>query len=154
MDLYEIFRNLNIKYQEIEHKPVFTIEQAQLLNNKIYGVGCKNLFLTDKKGKYVLAILEENKKADIKQIKKITNTSKLSFTDESELEKILKLKRGCVTPFGIINDIDNKVIITIDMDLQNKQLLFHPNINTKTISIGYNDLIKFIEFEKHTYLFI
>lgn len=64
-------KKLNIEYNEIEHEPVFTVEQAQVVKNKIDGVGCKNLFLTDKKGKYVLAVLNENKKANMKEIDKV-----------------------------------------------------------------------------------
>ena len=144
MNLYEIFKQLNIEFKEVEHKPVFNIEQAQSIKEKIEGTGCKNLFLTDKKGKYVLVILEENKKANMKKIAKIINTSHLSFAENSELTNILNLEQGSVTPFGILNDIDNQVILVIDKDLKNKKLLFHPNINTKTISISYDNLIKLL----------
>ena len=154
MDLYEVFKKLNIEFKEIEHEAVFTIEQAQGIKNKIDGLGCKNLFLTDKNGKYILIILSEDKKANIKQIEKIVNTSHLSFAKETELKSILQLEQGSVTPFGILNDNDNKVMIVIDNDLKGKKLLFHPNVNTKTISISYDDLIKFIEFEKHNYKLI
>lgn len=152
MNLYDILKKLDIEFEEIEHEPVFTIEQAQTIKNRIKGTGCKNLFLTDKRGNYILAILEENKKANIKQIEKLVNTSHLSFAKTTELKDILQLEQGSVTPFGIINDIDNKVVLAIDIDLKDKQLLFHPNINTKTISITYDDLIKFIKFEKHNYV--
>ena len=154
MDLYEVLKKLNIEFKEIEHEAVFTIEQAQGIKNKIDGLGCKNLFLTDKNGKYILIILSEDKKANIKQIEKIVNTSHLSFAKETELKSILQLEQGSVTPFGILNDNDNKVMIVIDKDLKGKKLLFHPNVNTKTISVSYDDLIKFIEFEKHNYKLI
>lgn len=154
MNLYDIFKQLGIEFSEIEHEAVFTIEQAKLIKDKIDGVGCKNLFLTDKKGKYVLVLLDEDKKANINEIEKAVNTSRLSFAKELELENVLKLKTGSVTPFGIINDNDNKVILVIDRDLKDKKILLHPNINTKTISIAYNDLIKFIKFEKHNYIII
>ena len=153
MNIYEILKKLNINYQEIEHEAVFTIEEAKNIKNRIPGIGCKNLLLKDKK-QYLLVILEENKKADTKQIAKIANCSHLSFAKEEELEKILKLKRGSISPFGIINDQTNVVTILIDKDLQNQILLFHPNINTKTVAIHYNDLIKFIEFENHNYILL
>lgn len=152
MNLYDIFKKLDIEFEEIEHEPVFTIEQAKTIKNRIKGTGCKNLFLTDKKGKYFLVILEENKKANIKQIEKLVNTSHLSFAETTELKDILQLKQGSVTPFGIINDITNKVLLVIDKDLKDKKLLFHPNVNNRTISITYADLIKFIQFEKHNYI--
>ena len=76
----------------------------------------------------------------------------LSFASIEELKNILNLEQGSVTPLGIINDEKNMVTIVIDKELQGKRLLVHPNTNKKTLSINYNDLIKFIEFEKHKYL--
>lgn len=135
MMIYEILEKLNIIYQEIEDQAVYTVEQAKKIEKGIEGIGCKNLFLTNKKGKYYLVILEENKKANIKEIKKLINQSHLSLASNSELNQILNLEQGSVTPFGIIYDNENKVELILDKDLKNKKLLFHPNINTKTISI-------------------
>lgn len=154
MNLYDIFEQLNIDFQEIEHEPVFTVEQAQEVKHRIDGTGCKNLFLTDKKGKYVLVLVDENKRADIRQIEKTAHTSHLSFADTSELKNILQLEQGSVTPLGIVNDRENQVLLVIDRDLKDKKLLLHPNTNTKTVSITYDDLIKFIEFERHSYIFM
>lgn len=152
MNLYEVLDKLNIKYKEIEHEPVFTIEQAQFIKENIDGIGCKNLFLTNKKGNYYLIVLNENKKANIKEITKLLNESHLSFASVEELKEILNLKQGSVTPLGIINDKNNVVTIIIDNELSNKVLLVHPNINTKTLSISYDDLIKYIEYENHNYI--
>jgi len=151
MDIYEVLNDLNIEYKEVSHEPVFTIEEAQKIKKNILGCGCKNLFLTDQK-RYYVVILPENKKADLKRIKNIIKAKSLSFAKETELQNILNLERGSVTPLGIINDADNLVTILIDTDLENQLLLFHPNTNSKTLSIQYKDLIKFIEFEKHNYI--
>ena len=129
-------------------------DKDRFIKNRIKGIGCKNLFLTDKKNKYFLVIIEDHKKANIKEIERITASSHLSFANDEELREILSLKQGSVTPFGIINDFEKKVELVIDDDLKDKKLLFHPNINTKTILILCNDLIKFIEFEQHNYIFI
>lgn len=152
MNLYEVLDKLNIKYKEIKHEAVFTIEQAYTIKEKIDGIGCKNLFLTNKKGNYYLILLNENKKANIKEITKLVNTSHLSFANLDELKRILNLEKGSVTPFGIVNDKNNLVILVIDKTLKNKTLLLHPNTNKKTISISYDDLIRFIKYENHKYI--
>ncbi len=154
MNLYEILNKLNIKYEEVKHEAVYTIEEAQNIKCNIDGVGCKNLFLKAKNNNYYLVIIREDKRADIKKLTKILNVKKLSFATEKELKEILNLQIGSCTPFGIINDLENKVILLIDKELQNKKLLFHPNINTATISINYSDLIKFIDYEQHKYILI
>ena len=46
-------------------------------------------------------------------------------------------------------DKNNKVIVLLDKELKDKKILVHPNRNTTTISINYQDLIKFIESEHH-----
>lgn len=149
--LYEILKELNIEYEEVSHEKVMTVEEAMNLENMIDGIGSKNLFLTDKKN-YYLVILEENKRANIKELANILECKKLSFASSERLKEVLDLEEGSVTPFGIINDKDNKVVLVIDKDLIGKKLLFHPNTNTKTMSINYDDLIKFIECEKHKYV--
>lgn len=153
MNIYDIFKQLNIEFKEKEHEPIFTIEQAQNIKN-INGTGCKNLFLTNRKKNYYLVLLEETKRANIKDIAKLVNESHLSFASEIELNNILKLKPGSVTPLGIINDKDNIVTLIIDNELKGKKILVHPNTNTKNIVLSYDDLIKFIEFEKHNYILI
>lgn len=118
----------------------------------IEGVGCKNLFLTNKKGNYYLLVLEENKKANLKELAKQVNVSKLTFASSEDLKSILNLEPGSVTPLSIINDMENKVLLIFDNYLQNKKILVHPNTNTKTVSLQFTDLLKIVEYTKHNYI--
>jgi len=152
MNIYDVLDKLNIDYTEITHKALFTVDDAREILNKIDGQGCKNLFLTNKKDNFYLVVMLEDKRANIKELELILQEKHLTFAHEEDLYKILKLKKGSVTPLGIINDENNKVKLLIDKDLVNKKLLFHPNVNTKTISIEYKDLIKFIEYAQHSYI--
>ena len=65
---------------------------------------------------------------------------------------ILKLIPGSVTPLGIVNDTENKVTVLLDKELTQNKVLVHPNRNTATISIKYQDLIKFIEKLDHNFI--
>lgn len=154
MNIYEVLNKLNINYDEVEHEAVYTIEDAQNLDiaDKIEGIGCKNLFLKDSRGKFFLAILPEDKKMRINEIAKIANATHMSFGKEDELMELLKLTRGCVSPFGIINDVNNVVTLVIDSELKGNKLLFHPNRNTATVSVHFDDLEKFIKSENHNYI--
>ena len=118
----------------------------------IEGLGCKNLFLTDKKGNYFLLVLEENKKANLKELAKLLNVSKLTFGSEEALQEILGLEPGSVTPLSIINDKENKVLLIIDNDIVEEKILVHPNTNTKTMSIEFKDIEKLIEYTNHKYI--
>lgn len=149
MDIFKILDDLNIDYEVLEHKAIYTVEEAHDIENMIDGMGCKNLFLTDKLDNYYLYMLPDNKRADLKRLCNILNVIKLIFASELDLKDILNLEKGSVTPLGIINDSNNKVTILIDKYLENKKILVHPNINTKTISIAYSDLLKVIDKFKH-----
>lgn len=137
---------LNIKYELIDHPPVYTIEEMENLNLEEKGLIVKNLFLKNSNGKkHYLVILKSGKNADLKSIKSQIQSSALSFASEERLEKYLGLLKGAVTPFGIINDKDHCVNVVIDDDLKNETLIgVHPNVNTATVFISYDDMIKFI----------
>lgn len=151
MNIYHILNELNINYEEIEHKAVYTVEEANSLKDRIKGTGCKNLFLTDKKNNYFLYLLRDDKKADLKELSNFLNVKRLTFGNDDDLNNLLGLTKGSVTPLGIINDKDNKVRVVIDKVLVGEVILVHPNVNTKTIAITYEDLIKFIKYIGNEY---
>lgn len=152
-DVYNLLDNLNINYEIMSHKPVYTSEEAMFITKSLKGFGVKNLFLKNKHN-YYLVLIPEDRKANIKEIENAIGEKHLSFANESDLKNILNLIPGSVTPFGIINDIENKVVIVIDEKLENKKVLFHPNTNKKTIKIDYIDLIKFINDQNHKYIVV
>ena len=89
----------------------------------------------------------------MKYIAKQIGSKRLSFASDEELVELLKLIPGSVTPLGIIND-NKRVKILIDRELRAQRLLIHPNINTATISITYDDLLLFINACGNEYLII
>ncbi|HCW54053.1 MAG TPA: prolyl-tRNA synthetase associated domain-containing protein, partial [Clostridium sp.] len=138
------------------HDPIFTVEEAKKVDKMIPGKKCKNLFLkSSKENKYYVYILDEDKRADLKLLSKKIGSSRLSFASEEELYEYLKLTRGSVTPFGIINDTECKACILIDEELRRESVVnFHPNVNTSTIGISQNNLEKFIRFEQNQYYYV
>lgn len=152
--LFEILDKLEIKYELLEHGAVYTVDEAKELDNMIEGIGCKNLFLTNKKGKYFLVMIHEDKRANIKEIESLVDCKHLSFGKEEDLKEVLGLEVGSCTPLGIVNDKENKVVLVFDKDLVDKKVLCHPNKNTATLSLEFSDLIKFIEYLEHKYLYM
>lgn len=138
---------LQIKYQLIKHIPIYTIEEANNLDieNKEYIV--KNLFLRDdKKRNYYLVVIKNHKKVNLNDLMLKINSRRLSFASSDDLNKYLNLKKGSVTPLGILNDKNKVVTIIIDEDILKDNLIgVHPNDNRATIFIKTKDLIKLIE---------
>ena len=152
MELYETLKNLGIEYEEISHKAIFTVAEAQKekIAIRIEGTECKNLFVKSK-SRYYLIFLDAGKRADLKFLARLAGESKLSFASDDELNSVLNLEAGSVTPLGIINDSENKVTLLLDRELAGKRILVHPNTNTRTISISFDDLLKFISQTDHEY---
>lgn len=143
----ELLDKENINYELIEHEAMYTIDQmVQAGLTEGYTI-CKNLFLRDYKGlNHYLVVLLKDKKADLKAIAEQIGSSRLSFASEGRLDKYLKLKKGSVSPFGIINDINHEVTLILDDDLKKqKKVGFHPNDNTATIILSYEDFISLVE---------
>jgi Ala-tRNA(Pro) deacylase len=146
--VYDILENLGISYTRHEHPAVFTVQEAQLAWKNLEGARCKNLFLRNKKGnRHYLVILEAEKKADIKGLEKRLGESRLSFGSDLRLMKYLGLKKGAVSPFGLINDKEKEVRVIIDQDLKDESLIhFHPNVNTATVGLSLEDFEKFLSW--------
>ena len=137
----------NIPYDLIEHEAMYTIEQMEHAGLTEGFDLCKNLFLRDYKGlKHYLVVLLKDKHADLKAIADMIGSSRLSFASEKRLDEHLRLKKGAVSPFGIINDTKGAVTLILDEDLKSKgKVGFHPNDNTATIVLEFKDFISVIK---------
>ena len=91
-DIVKLLDDNKIKYEIVEHKPVYTIDEI-----------AKNLFVRDdKKRKYYLITCLEDKKVNLKEFRKAQDTRPLTFASEEDLMDKMGLIRGAVTPFGIL----------------------------------------------------
>lgn len=145
--VFQVLDDLQIDYQLIDHPPVMTCEEADEFHKPEQGGRSKNLFLRNRKGdKHYLVIIESHKQVDLKSLATKLNESKLSFASKERLETHLKLKAGSVSPFGLINDEEHEVIVVLDEDLlKHDKLHYHPNVNTQTVVLSTEDLLRFLE---------
>ena len=80
---------------------------------------------------------------------------KLSFASEQRMERYLGLRPGSVSPFGLINDVENHVHLFLDKNLLGEESLsFHPNDNTATVVISREEFLRFLELCGNSYEFI
>ena len=153
INLLEYLNKSNIIFSEHKHEPLFTVEQSKKLRGLIKGAHTKNLFLKDKKKKFFLLSCLEDKKIDLKKLKKIFEENNLSFASNLQLKDTLGLEPGSVSPFGLINDTYKITRFYLDKDILKKNCVnFHPLINNSTISLevrSFIDFIKKINVELH-----
>lgn len=142
-----------IETQTFEHPEVFTVEQALPHLTNIEGMFAKNLFLRDKKRKLYLfcaphdAVIRFNDLA-----RPVGAAGGLRLADADVLEEKLGLKQGAVTIFGLVNDQFNDVQLILDRSLINgtySKLLFHPMVNSATMSISPDGLREFLKHTGH-----
>ncbi len=144
--VYAVLDELGLGYERHQHPPVFTAEEAAEHWAGIDGTAVKNLFLRNKKGdRHYLVILGIEKQADLRQLVKVIGDDRLSFGSPERLMARLGLTPGAVSPFGLINDGARGVQVIIDAELrQAERLIFHPNVNTASLSIPFGDFERFL----------
>ncbi len=146
----------NIKYNLVEHKEVHTIEDMEKEGLLDKGYVCKNLFLRNANGKmHFLLCCHHSKEIKLDEIAKKIGSTRLSFASSERLDKYLKLENGYVSPFGILNDETKSVIVLFDKELIGKQNVgFHPNTNTATVFLDFDNVKKMITEHDNDILFI
>ena len=144
-DLFELLSVKNKDFQIHDHDPLFTVQDSERLRGKIGGAHTKNLFLKNKKDEFFLFSCEENVQVDLKNFSKSIGAKNLSFANEIYLEKYLGIKPGSVSPYALLNDLENKVNFYLDEVLYNSEMInYHPLVNTTTITIKTKEFISFI----------
>ena len=155
-ELYELFEKLSIQFEYYEHPALATIEDAKVYWKNFNSGRCKNIFFRNHKGdRHYLVILEHMRQLNIKDLEKRLKQGKLTFASDQRLKKHLGVEPGSVSPFGLINDIENHVHLFIDEKLNEyDSLVFHPNVNTASLIVSKSDFLRFIKHTGNSFEFI
>jgi Ala-tRNA(Pro) deacylase len=139
-----------IPYQRIEHPPVFTCDEAEHFRPQLSGVSTKNLFLEDKRGNAFLLMTDCEKRTNLKALGSQLGVTKLHLGSEKKLQELLGVSRGAVTVLGLINDERHQVELLVDEEIwDGEYFLCHPLVNTATLVLAKNDLIRFFATSGH-----
>ena len=136
----------DIHYILHTHSAVFTVPEAKIHCGHIPGIHCKNLFLKNKKNNQLyLVTLPHEKRLDLNLFRKSVSAPKIRFAEPEDLRETLGITPGAVSPIGLVNDINNKVIFFVDEQIWNaEEICCHPNVNTETLQIPRIDFQKLI----------
>ena len=142
--IYEFLDDLGINYVYLDHQEEFAMGDAADADEAIGVVGAKNVFLHDKKRRhYVLILVNGTKRVDLKKISELTGLKNLSFCNEEDLDIVLGLTPGAVTPFGLLNDKNGLVQLIIDETLRDEEpFAMHPCVNTTTVRMSNRDFME------------
>ena len=154
--LYKVLDELGIEFDYYEHPPVPTVEEAAKYWKNVKATHCKNIFFRNHKGnKHFLVILEYTQTLNVRDLEQRLKQGKISFASEKRLMKYIGLTPGSVSPYGLINDTENHAHVFLDQNLKNSsKISFHPNVNTASIVVKFEDFIKFLNFTNNAYEYV
>lgn len=144
----QVLRDQNIPFEISEHKAVHTMEELRHISLPWPEDEAKNLFLRDdRKRSYYLVSTRGENRVDLRSLRKTLESRPLSFASEQDLKKLLGLAPGEVTPLGLLNDRDHRVIFCLDESFLNGSGMIgvHPNTNTATVWLAVADLLRLIK---------
>lgn len=141
--IIQLLKDNNIDYQEIEHEPVYTSEQAEKVTGISEKEGAKSL-LIKADSDFILAVLPGSKRLDAKKLKKLLGVKSTRFANPEEVKEIMGCEIGACYPFG--NIINLKTIFDNSVT-KNEQISFNPGAHDKTIRIKWKDFQNLYKFE-------
>ena len=122
--VYDALNALGIPYEVTEHPAAFTVDKGR---------------------RHFLLVLRKEKRADLKAVAAAMGLGRLGFASEERLERFLGLKKGSVSPLGVLNDGARCVEVLLDADLQELPgIMVHPNDNTASVLLRVEDLERLI----------
>lgn len=146
MRLFGRLRELGINTITLPYPAHQSVEEGKSLRGQMPGQFTKNLLLKDKKNTLFLVVAGEDQPIDLRTLhSRIGAQGRLGFAQTEQMQAVLGVAPGALTPFALINDAEAVVRVVLDADLLDaKQVNFHPLVNTESTGIRPDDLVKFI----------
>lgn len=145
-EVYDYMTEHGVSYEVTEHKAVFNMEELDAVELPYPEFDAKNLFVRDdKKRNYYLITVKGDKRVDLKEFRKKYGLRNLSFASADDLSAIMGLIPGAVSPLGLLNDSELKVIFYLDAEFSGNIIGIHPNDNTATVWLKSEDLVRLIK---------
>jgi Ala-tRNA(Pro) deacylase len=138
--LIEFLRSLGIIVNPIAYPAHSTVEEGRALRGDMAGTFTKNLLL-----RVDLGTLHA----------KIGASGRLGFASLNTVREILAVEPGALTPLALMFDGNRKATVVLDESLmREKQLNFHPLVNTQSVGLSPAELIRFIDATNHAYILV
>lgn len=142
-EVYRFLEEKQIRYEVTEHPAVYNMQELEQVELPYPDRDAKNLFVRDdKRRNYYLITVQGDKRVNLKEFRRKQGTKPLTFASPEELQQLLGLIPGAVTPFGLLNDTECKVHFYIDRDFWqgSGRIGVHPNDNTATVWLQAEEL--------------
>lgn len=136
---------LGIAFEAQEHRAVFTVAESSMLDARIPGAHTKNLFLKDAGGAFWLVTVPADARVDLKALPAAIGSKRVSFARANDMERLLGISPGSVTPLAMIDAEPGSVSVVLDAALAAAaRVNVHPLRNTATIGLAGADILRLL----------
>ena len=145
--VYRFLQERGIEYECVEHPAAYNMEEMSHIALPYTEADAKNLFVRDdNKRNYYLLTVRGDRRVDLREFRSRYGTKRLSFASEGDMLELLGLHPGSVTPLGLLNDAEHRVIFYLDAFFLEPPALVgvHPNENTATVWMKTDDLLRLL----------
>lgn len=146
-ETYDYLRDHGVAFEISEHEAVFNMEDCAAAGLPYPQDDAKNLFVReDKRTTYFLISVRPEKRVDLKEFRRQHDTRRLTFATAEEMEALLGVYPGAVTPLGLLNDREHRVRFFLDRDFLRApgRIGVHPNDNTATVWLQAEELLRLL----------
>ena len=141
---------LGIGWTQAEHEAVFTVEASAHLHQSIAGLHSNNLFLKDAGARFWLVTVPAQLRVNLKALPEVIGSKRLSFGNAADMERLLGVTPGAVTPLAAINDSSGAVTVVLDRGVAAAALFHvHPLRNTASLGLSGPDLCRVLTHWQH-----
>ncbi|TFU05885.1 prolyl-tRNA synthetase associated domain-containing protein [Polymorphobacter arshaanensis] len=134
---------LGIAWSQAEHDAVFTVEESAHLHVALPGLHSKNLFLKDAGARFWLVTVPADLRVDLKALPTVIGSKRLSFGNAVDMERLLGVTPGSVTPLAAINDGEGAVTVVLDRAVATAPCFHvHPLRNSASLALAGADLVR------------
>lgn len=142
---------LAISFDSQEHAAVFTVAESSALYDRLSGAHSKNLFLKDEGGVFWLLTVPAAARVDLRALPRAISCKRVSFAKPEDMERLLGISPGSVTPLAMINAASGSVTVVLDEGLAAApRVNVHPLRNTATIGLAGADILRLLTHWGHT----
>lgn len=141
---------LEIPFAAYEHVAVFTVAESDEVNAAIPGAHTKNLFLKDNGGAFWLVTVPGEARVDLKALPAAIGSKRVSFGKAEDMDRLLGIKPGSVTPLAAINAPPGSITVVLDAGLAAAATVnVHPLRNTATLGLSGPAILDLLRYWGH-----
>lgn len=131
-------REAEVEFGLLEHEPVHTSEEAAEVRGMSQRIGAKSLLLKADDG-FIVAIIQGDKRLDIKKLMQHLGTSKKPrFARPEEVEEQLGCQVGACYPMSYLAGVPAVLDTAFTAE---ESLSFNPGVHNKTIILDMDDFL-------------